>query len=213
MPRPPFWKTYQTQAELIDAIRAIVDPQPFDAAFSAPLISDLILERHYFCQRRSLRPTAFKKTREDTPYRFHGEFPNFGWHPVSWRKCVHRRPSARDILCRALRDRTLPAKVDYRRHHPICEACGQCPAVEVHHAEPTFDALAESVLAAMTPAEQDSALAAWDWFQKGEFSIPDAHALAVRFDRIHAQARLQALCKRCHNLTKSGRPRSNGELA
>lgn len=203
MPRPPFWRAYPTQMELVEAIRAIVNPQPFDTVFSAPLLSDLILERHYFCQRHSLRAQAFKKTREDTPYRFYGEFPGFGWHPVSWRKCVQRPPSARDILCRALRDRTFAPKVSYRRRHPICEACGQRPAAEVHHAAPTFDALVESVLAATTPAEQDSALAAWDWFRVETFSIPDGHALAVRFDRLHAMAKLQALCKRCHDLTKS----------
>ncbi|MCL4181710.1 MAG: hypothetical protein KJ072_28735 [Verrucomicrobia bacterium] len=203
MSKPPFWRTYQNQKDLVDAIRSIVNPQPFDTEFSAPLISDFILERHYFCRHRSLRPTAFKKTREDSPYRFYGEFQSFGWHPVSWRKCVQLPPSARDILCRALRDRTLVSKSNYRRRHPICEACGQSPAVEVHHAEPTFNALVESVLAVTTLAEQESALATWDWFRTEAFSIPDTHVLAVRFDQLHARARLQALCRCCHNLTKS----------
>ena len=212
MPRPPCWRTYQTQKELADAIRAIVNPQPFTTEFDAPLISDLILERHYFCRYRSLRPTKFKKTREDLPYRFYGQFPDFGWHPVSWRKCLRQPPSTQDILRRALRSRTLASKVDYRRRHPVCEACGQAPAVEVHHATPTFDELVKSVLAATTPAEQHSVLVAWDWFRAEEFSIPDDHVLAVGFDELHAQAKLQALCKRCHNLTKSGRVRPS-ELA
>ena len=101
----------------------------------------------------------------------------------------------------------MTAKIDYRRRHPVCEACGRVPAVEVHHAKPTFHELTESVFAATTPAEQDSALAAWDWFQAEEFLIPDDHALAVGFDELHAQATLQALCKRCHNLTRTGRVR------
>lgn len=197
MPKAPTWRNFLTQDSLRHAIREIVNPQPFDVPFAAPLISDLIAERHYFCSLHHLRPTQFKKTHDDQPYRFHGLF-NHGWHPVSWTKCLSRPPGREELIVRALRSRTEPLKIAYRRAHPVCADCGRAPSEETHHARPTFQQIVEEVFRAITPADVDSALASWDWFQKAEFSLPDEHVIVRVFDRLHASAQLEALCRPCH---------------
>lgn len=197
MPRASTWRNFQTKDSLRGAVREIVNPQHFDVPFAAPLISDLIAERHYFCSLHSLRPTRFMKTYDDQPYRFHGLFDH-GWHPVSWAKCLSPPPTREELIGRVLRNRIEPLKIAFRREHPVCVGCGRAPSEETHHANPTFQQILERVFRAITPADFVSALAAWDWFQKPEFSLPEEHVIIRTFDQLHASARLEALCRTCH---------------
>lgn len=201
MTKPPLWRNFPTQAALRATVRARVDEQPFDMPFADDLIADLIAERHYFCSVRGLRPVRFKKTRENQPYRFYGLFTH-GWHPVSWAKCVPAPPSKPDLIVRALRDRIEPIKLAFRRTHPWCAHCRRAPAVETHHAEPTFQAIVERVFSGTTEEDIATALAAWDWFNTEQFVISENHPIVRTFDRFHSVACLEALCRTCHNATK-----------
>ena len=77
------WRHFGTQEQIVETIRELVNGKPFDIPFEEALISDLIFERHYFCRLKGLRPIKFKKTRENTPYKFFGFFEKIEWHPVS----------------------------------------------------------------------------------------------------------------------------------
>ncbi|MSU49154.1 MAG: hypothetical protein EXS37_08745 [Opitutus sp.] len=197
MIKAPTWRDFPTQDSLRAAVREVVNPQPFDTPFASALISDLNAERHYFCSLRNLRPGKFKKTREDQPYRFQGLFDH-GWHLVSWTKCVSPPPTKQDLIIRALRDRTESIKIAFRREHPVCARCGTARSEETHHADPTFQQIVDEVFRSVASADIDSALIAWNWFQKTEFAVPEDHIIIRIFDGLHASARLEALCQPCH---------------
>lgn len=183
-------------------MRAVVDPAPYYSAFSSELISDLLAERHYYCQREGIRLTRFKKTHEDHPYRFYADFPSVGWHPVSWTKSVKQPPTRETIIRDALRQSTEADKTAYRRTHPVCEGCRSAPSVETHHAHPTFAELVAEVFAFVTEADRESALTNWNFFDPLPFALPADHVIQREFDSRHRVARLQALCKACHDATK-----------
>lgn len=196
------WREFRSQTALRDAVRFIVDPLPFHVRFISSLVSDLIAERHYFCRWRALRPEQFKKTPENSPYRFYGLFAHVGWHPVSWSACLAPPPTREDLIARALRNRTQAAKTAFRRAHPICMHCQKVPAVETHHAEPSFKDIIARTFAAVTSQDLETALERWNWFHEAEFELPAAHAILDVFDPLHLDARLESLCKGCHARTK-----------
>ncbi|MEY2545058.1 MAG: hypothetical protein QOG48_175, partial [Verrucomicrobiota bacterium] len=171
MPRPAqFWRQFATKEAAEDAIRAVIDPQPFDTPFESTLLSELVAERHYFCSRRGLRPFRFRKLRHYKAYLLEGDFSvaaaprQIGWHGVSWTKCLAPPQTDWQRIVRAMRDRCKPAKTSYRQSHPICETCLQRPSVEAHHENPTFHALTEQIRSQMSDAEVTDCLAGWDWF-------------------------------------------------
>lgn len=200
--QPNYWRTFVHQNDVEAAVRVVVDAASYYSAFTSELISDLIAERHYYCRRHGLRPILFKKTREDRPYRFYGEFPRVGWHPVSWIKCVRTPPTREAIIRDALRQSTEVDKTAFRRAHPLCAHCGRAPSAETHHAEPTFADLVASVFASATEADLESALDGWNFFDPQPFTLPAGHIIQHLFVERHRQARLEALCKTCHNATK-----------
>ncbi len=203
--RAAVWRDFSSQNAIRQAVRAIVDVEPFESDFESDLISDLIFERHYFCSVRRLRPLRFKKTAEQTPYRFYGYFECIGWQSVSWEKCVRPPPSRRDHIYRALRDRISPIKLSYRRANPICEYCHSAAAVETHHEVPTWANIMDTVFSEATEQDVQDAFAVWDWFNEGSFALPEDNRITHTFDATHRSAVLRALCKPCHDSTKSNK--------
>lgn len=205
-----FWREFRTQTAVKDAIRSIVDPQPFKTPFESALISDLIAERHYFCSLRGLRPSRFWKLPGYGPkrYKFQGDFAEqptptpIGWHTVSWDKCVRPPWTNWDRIVRAMRDRIQPEKTRYKDEHPICEMCVDRPTEEAHHANPPFLTIAKLVRERVSEAEMEDCLGEWNWFLPANFALPAAHKITLIFDELHSTARLQALCRECHNTTK-----------
>jgi hypothetical protein len=214
-----FWREFPTKNALEEAIRAIVDPQPFNDPFESPLISDLVSERHYFCSLRALRPSHFRKIRGNSPYKFQGDFSGLptsvplGWHTVSWKKCVIPPLTEWDRIVRAMRDRIEPEKARYKKSHPTCEDCGQKPSKDAHHANPPFQSISDSLRSRVSDAEVAECLAGWDWFSPDNFALPMGNKLTVIFDQLHANAELRALCRECHNKTKGRKPRTNDGFA
>lgn len=208
-----FWREFKTKKAAGDAIRAIVNGQPFVTPFESPLISDLIFERHYFCSLRGLRPLRFRKLPGYGSYTFEGDFSGcvlpvpLGWHPVSWVKCLSEPPAAWDVVERAMRDRSEPAKTSHRMAHVMCEACSENVAQETHHERPSFHEITETIRRQVTPGDVSECLLEWDWFRQDSFALPEGHRITRLFDEIHATAVLQALCHSCHNKTK-GNPNS-----
>ncbi len=208
--RQMFWKDYPTQTAAREAIRKIVDAQPFKAPFESDLISDLIVERHYFCSMRKLRPSRFRKIPGYNGYKFQGDFSNLGltgdvgWHTVSWDKCLKPPMTDWDRIVRAMRDRSEPIKTAHRDQHPFCEACGAVPSDEVHHQSPSFVTLTDSIRSLVNDSEISECLSGWDWFAADNFILPEDHMITRLFDQFHKQALLLALCKGCHNITKKG---------
>jgi len=211
-----FWRQFATKKAAEDAIRSVINSQPFDTPFESALLSDLIAERHYFCSRRGLRPSRFRKLRGYKAYIFEGDFSiaaaprQIGWHGVSWTKCLAPPQSDWDRIVRAMRDRCEPAKTAYRKSHPVCEKCLVRPSYEAHHARPTFQQLTEQIRSYISDAEVADCLAGWDWFCAENLVLPDDHRITTLFDEFHARATLQALCRDCHNLTKRRKLQANG---
>ena len=206
-----FWRYFPTKTAAEVAIRAIVDPHPMKIPFESTLISDLILERHYFCSMRRLRPSRFRKLPGYGHYQFEGDFSDqltampISWHPVSWAKCLKRPLTEWERIVRAMRDRVQHAKEAYVESHPICQACSSHPSEEVHHAKPTFHEISESVRKRVSGIEISQCFADWNWFLKDNFTLPKGHVITSIFDTLHASAQLEALCRECHNKTKRSR--------
>ena len=205
-----FWRHFPTQAAAREAIREIIRQEPFKVPFESALISDLIEERHYFCSPRGLRPSRFRKLPGGNPYIFQGDFSNcvldrpVDWHTVSWDKCLKPPTKDWDRIVRAMRDRSEPIKVAYRRIQTICELCGIRTAEEVHHESPTFVELSDTIRLLVSDSDIADCLAGWDWFAEDNFRLPENHKITLLFDDRHSRAVLQSLCKSCHNSTKKG---------
>ncbi len=203
-----FWKHFQTQKAAILEIREIIDVHPFNMPFESELISDLIFERHYFCSKHKLRPSRFRKIKSYSCYSFEGDFSNntldppIEWHAVSWTKCLKKEQTDWDRMIRAMRDRCEPVKTAYKLAHPTCEACKAAPAVEVHHAAPSFIDLTKSIRVDVEDLDIESCLSDWNWFHKKDFALPEGHKITKLFDAAHEDCRLESLCKKCHNKTK-----------
>ena len=207
-----FWREFPTKKAAEDRIRGIVNAQPFKIPFESSLISDLVLERHYFCSLRGLRPLRFRKLPGYGAYTFEGDFSGLstperiGWHPVSWTKCLAEPLTDWDRIIRAMRDRIEPVKTRYRELHPICEACNLRLTVEAHHLDPAFLSISDSVRGRVSDSEVSDCLAGWNWFLRDNFILPEGHHITIVFDQLHAIATLQALCRECHNKTKRRKP-------
>jgi len=67
-----FWKDFKTQESARKAIRQIVDPRPFKEPFESELISDLIVERHYFVRLENCDPQGSGNFQAATLTRFKG---------------------------------------------------------------------------------------------------------------------------------------------
>ena len=204
-----FWKAFPTKKSAEDAVRKIVNSQGFNIAFESPLISDLVVERHYFCSRHGLRPRRFRKLHRSPGYSFEGDFSGLrtprpiAWHGVSWTQCLAVPKTDWSRLVRAMRDRIEPEKARYKREHPLCEACRVHPTEEAHHETPTFDGITGSVRNLVDDAEIAECLAGWDWFLNDSFALPEGNKITTAFDQIHATATLRALCTGCHKATRS----------
>ena len=203
-----FWREFPTKKAAEETIRGIVTAQQFRIPFESSLISDLVVERHYYCSLRGLRPSRFRKLPGYCAYTFEGDFSDLstpepiGWHPVSWRKCLAKPLTAWDWIVRAMRDRVEPVKTRYRQLHPVCEACNLRPTTEAHHSIPVFLSISDSIRSRVSDLEVSDCLSGWNWFLRANFALPEGHKITIAFDHLHATATLQALCRQCHNKTK-----------
>jgi hypothetical protein len=203
-----FWRDFKTATAARTAIRGIVDAEEMLEPFYSDLISDLILERHYFCSEKGFRPSRFRKLPGYNAYNFQGDFthcaitPKITWHTVSWDKCLKPWPLKWDWIVRAMRDRCLPEKTAYRVANAYCENCFQNPAADVHHENPSFISLTNTIRSQISEQEIDECLGEWNWFHDKNFQLPEEHKVTVLFDAAHGSAHLKSLCKACHNSTK-----------
>jgi hypothetical protein len=196
--RTPIWRDYLTKATLQEAVRAVVNPIPFDQEFVSDLLASLIAERHWHCKLHGTAPTKFKKTRGwGDGYDFWGWFEQGGWHKVSWKKCI-TPDTADDVLKRALRTAVRPFIAAYKITKPVCERCRLRPSEDVDHVEPSFDSIVRSALALMSEEQNDEVMKSLDWDEESEFLLPDDHPVARNVLKAHETVRLQAVCKTCH---------------
>src|SRR4051812_20548615 len=85
-----FWRQFATKKAAEEAIRGVIDAQPFDTPFESALLSDLILERHYFCSRRGFQPSRYRKLGGYNEYAVEASFSaaaaprQTGWQSGSW---------------------------------------------------------------------------------------------------------------------------------
>jgi len=197
-----------TKTQLTNAIREEIKRFSFGEEFESPLIGDLIAEKHYYCAKKWLKPTRFRKQyRPGAAYDFEGFFPGHGWHMVSWTQCINRRDEY-DWLKRALRDAIQPIMAHYKALHPSCEICG-APSEHVDHVAPEFDEMANQAISLLDATQLDEAFASFDWWSKEPFSLPESNP-AVRFVMAaHEKASLRAVCQPCHVKSAKERPMPN----
>lgn len=203
-------QSYRTKKALTEAVQGLVNAQPFDTAFAAPLITDLIAERHYYCAPMGWRPLQFRKRAVVGmgSYLFEGEFPApVGWHGVSWRKCIYP-PADGGTLAAGARVSVRPVVRAYHDAHPVCERCEAVPSTAVDHVDPEFKALLHTVLEHAPWDQQASLLASFDWIATEQYVWPHDHPLTVALHAAHERAILQAVCAGCHvqNAAERRRP-------
>lgn len=194
-----------TKAALTEAVRAVVNPVPFDQEFESELLANLIAERHWHSKLHGIVPRKFKKTRGwGDGYDFWGWFEPGGWHKVSWRKCIIP-DNADDVLKRALRSAVRPIIAAYKDKHPVCERCGLRASEEVDHVEPSFDTIVDGALALLTQEQKNEVMRSLDWHEESEFLLPNDHPVVSRVLNAHETVKLQAVCRPCHQLNERER--------
>jgi hypothetical protein len=174
--------------------------------FECELIADLIVEKHYYCSKHGLRPLRFRKSfRYGGGYDFEGFFANgIGWHKVSWTQCLDERDS-HDWLVRVLRDCVAPIIADYKRRHPICESCRVFASEHVDHVEPEFNELATLAIACLSDEQIADEFKKFDFFAPEQFSLPASNPARQFILCAHENAKLQAVCKGCHQRNAAAR--------
>lgn len=198
-----FWREFPTKQSVFNAVREIVNPVPMQTAFTSSLISDLIAERHFFHSAMGNRPIAFRKDIGIGDYEFKGFFNSSGgWQKVSWRKAIEGEPDVWKRLVKAARKRIVPAILDYKSAHLVCERCNAKASAEIHHARPAFIEIMRTVAGSITEADIDSALEGWNYETRDDFTLPEHARFTRLFDSSHENAKLEALCIDCHNATK-----------
>lgn len=187
-----------TKGELKEKCREIVNKYKVGEEFRSDLISNLILDKHYFCSLKKVRPEKFRKTARNGPgYNFEGYFQGNGWHRVSWSKSI-TPPKQSTIANEALRLAIQPILFKYKELHPICEVCKSCEAVEVDHVNPEFKAIVTEALSTMNSNDWHNVFVNFDWWNTNQFRFPENNS-ALQFTlKAHETAILQSVCKACH---------------
>lgn len=195
------------KSALKSAIRAKLAEYSYGEVFEFPMLSDLVLAKHYFCSVQQLRPVAFRKVRgegvQGVPYYFQGLFGD-RWHGVSWVKCIDI-PKEHDWLVRALRDAVHPIVFKHRKCNPTCEVCGVAASTEVDHVEPEFKVIADGAIATLTAEQITESIRSVDWWNEEAFRLPnDSPAIAYAIEA-HRTAIVRAVCKQCHLISSAAR--------
>lgn len=188
-----------SKTELEKAIQDLLSSFGMSEEFESELISGLVEAKHYYCSKKGLRPSAFRKSpRKGSGYDFEGFFHGRGWHKVSWTQCLRPREDL-DWLKRALRDAIQPRVIGpYKRVHPYCEICNVAPTEEVDHVDPEFDVLASAAIGCMSVDEYNRAFERFDWWSAEPFSLEPSNSAVVAILRAHETATLCAVCHSCH---------------
>ena len=200
-------KTYfagLTKTQLNKTIHAELEQFKHGQEFESSLISDLIAEKHYYCSKKGIRPTLFRKSfRPGVVYDFEGFFPGHGWHKVSWTQCITPRDE-NDWLKRALRDAIQPIVAHYKALHPTCELCG-ANTEHVDHVAPEFDVMATQAIALLDEQQLEAAFAQFDWWSNEPFSLAASNPAVQCMTLAHKTAHLRAVCHICHTKSSSER--------
>lgn len=196
------------KTELTEKCREIVNGFGIGEEFQSDLISDLILEKHYFCSVHKDRPDKFRKTARKGPgYNFEGYFQGKGWHRVSWSKSI-TPPKQLTIANEALRLEIQPIIFKYKETHPICEKCNSNKDVEVDHVNPEFKSIVSEALSTMSSNDWNDAFLNFEWWSSSQFRFPNNNP-ALRYTlKVHETAILQSVCKACHLENAESRKRT-----
>jgi hypothetical protein len=187
-----------TKTKTREKVRSIVNPVNFGDEFESEFISDLIIEKHYFCSRKKLRPSKFRKVPRKGPgYNFEGYFLQQRWHKVSWDKCI-TTPNLNSWATEALRLKIQPILFKYKEKHPVCEKCRELNSEHVDHVKPEFKEICEEALSLMSESEWDIAFYAFDWWNDAPFKLPECNSALIFTLETHKSTILQAVCKDCH---------------
>jgi hypothetical protein len=197
-------ESFSSKASLRRAIQDEIDPLPFGQIFRSDLISNLAHDRHPYCFLKDLRPTHFRKFYPQagrSGYHFQAYFPDLGWRGLSWHKCLDP-PTFHDEARGFLRWNLIPLLQEARGN--ACEQCGSRSQLEVHHADPTFQAMYDEASRYFSPEEIDT-WAFYNWDSIPAFRLPPDHPVFRSFMEMHLTARLEILCKDCHLAATSPR--------
>jgi hypothetical protein len=194
--------TFPTLKKAEGFIRLTLAAHGFHEEFESVLLSALFFERHHHCSFYGLRPMRFvKRPAKEAPtnphaYNLYGFLPGtHEWHDMSWRKCIHP-PTTMQRGYAALRLRVASL---WRGAllGPGCQRCGAAGDLQLHHAQPSFIHMADLALAGVTE-EEVFLLGRGTWDKQERFTFPEGHRAVVEFDRLHAEAVTETLCRRCH---------------
>ena len=200
MPAQPFFRGLNKTNTAKEA-RSIVNSYENGEDFESDFISDLIQEKHYYCSLHNIRPTHFKKESRGAKekYDFYGFFTEKNkWHKVSWLICT-QKVDRKKWAIKALRNLIQPEMYLYKSDHEMCESCNNEPATEVDHVFPEFDKMASESLELMSETDWIDAFKSFDFWEEGEFKLPNTSQAVAKFKELHSTAQLQAVCTKCHS--------------
>ncbi|GAV20605.1 hypothetical protein MMIC_P1577 [Mariprofundus micogutta] len=187
-----------SKSELAIKIQTVIQTYEYDQEFSFPLLSDLILKKHYYCSRHNLFPVLFrKKPNARNNYYLEAHFPAHGWHRTSWYECVYPK-NHKKILEQRLRYAVYPQIIAYKNKHPICEHCGHNPSEEVDHISPQFNTIIENAMSLTPTMNLEVSQQKMDWLTQKPLLLPEDHPSIEYVLKIHECALLQAVCRPCH---------------
>lgn len=197
MPKGKIFFRDMTKAQVVDEVRKIIDPISLRKEFASEFISELIVQKHYFCAPNQLKPIKFRKQPGRNQYELEGYFPSGGWHKVSWRDCIFPQSREKEAV-EALRRAVEPLMQNYKTEHPICERCNNRPTEQIDHVQPEFREIVKHAFSLMTANDWEKAFERFDWWDDAPFNLPESCPCLIETLSAHKTAKLQAVCKKCH---------------
>jgi hypothetical protein len=216
---------FKSKKDCTTAIKAEVDPyRTTRTEFFSPLVADLFLHRHYALSQYNIRPVGFLLTihpRYGTDDCFclrinDQRFPNVqDMRVASWRKAIDNWHLTEQTLspevASYIRRLTLPIVFQFRDLRTAkCEwdGCQQTENLDVHHKKPTFQEIANNIIALLTPADRTELIRTHNWFDNEPWLLPQKCIDAIKNE--HQNAEFMLICKHHHYQLKKGGVNASG---
>jgi hypothetical protein len=204
-----FFQNYKTKKALEVDIQNLINSYDFNQEFESELLSDLMAEKHYGCLFHGLRPLWFLKKKNKLSYDFFCFITPVGWYPISWRQAI-KPETEKSIVEKALRYAIKPYTSGRKRQYRICERCGKAPSEDTDHVEPEFNDIATQAINTLSGKDLKSIMDSYksNFLNKEPFQLPENNSALIYTLEAHKTAKLQAVCKKCHQLNANERKKS-----
>ena len=198
-----------TQEDMINKVRSIVNPykNKFNVVFKSEWLSNLFLERYWWCKENNIKPDAFKWVYESVKgvsYMaevFYCYFENIGWISMSFNKAVKGLTKEKSLSNNIDQQFRIIAK-NYRPYLSLvskksCKNCGKLITKGIdhaHHENISFTEIYNKCIKLITKEDIDN------YNFMDDFLLKDNHPAVLLCHEMHKKALIVWLCEECHKI-------------